>query len=118
MEIWRACRLVVDTGIHFKSWSRDQSIAFMVSHMSMPVETLRAEVDRYIGLPGQALAYQIGYRCVRAIRADAEFRLGPAFRLRDFHDALMGVGAVTLPVMRTAMNAWIESRSEPLSRAA
>lgn len=118
MEIWRACRLVVDTGIHVKNWTRDQAIDFMVSHMSMPVDTIRAEVDRYIGMPGQALAYQIGYRCVRTMRADAEAQLGGAFRVRDFHDALVGAGAVTLPVWREALRDWVELRKAQLSRAA
>ena len=110
MEIWRACRLVVDTGLHVKGWSRDQAIEFMSRHMSMPIETIRVEVDRYIGFPAQALSYLLGFRCVQAIRADAEKQLGSAFRLREFHDALMEVGAVTLPVLREAMREWVQAR--------
>jgi uncharacterized protein (DUF885 family) len=118
MEIWRACRLVVDTGIHAMNWTRDQAIEFMVSNMSMPIDTLRAEVDRYIGMPGQALAYQIGYRCVRTIRAEAEAELGKDFRIRDFHDALVGAGAVTLPVWREELRNWVKSRKARLAKAA
>jgi uncharacterized protein (DUF885 family) len=118
MEIWRACRLVVDTGLHVKNWSRDQAIEFMVRHMSMPIDTIRVEVDRYIGFPAQALGYLLGFRCVQAIRADAEKQLGRAFRVRDFHDALMEVGAVTLPVLREAMREWVQSRVSQLSQGA
>ncbi|HEY1181568.1 MAG TPA: DUF885 domain-containing protein, partial [Rhodocyclaceae bacterium] len=109
MEMWRACRLVVDTGLHAKGWTRQQAIDLMCANMSMPVETIIAEVDRYIGLPGQALGYQIGFRCMKNMRADAQARLGSAFRVRDFHDALMKVGAVTLPVWRSAMEEWVQS---------
>ena len=118
MEIWRACRLVVDTGLHVKNWSRDQAIEFMARHMSMPIETIRVEVDRYIGFPAQALSYLLGFRCIQAIRADVEKELGSAFRVRDFHDALMEVGAVTLPVLREEMRAWVQSRVAKLSNAA
>ncbi|MES2489720.1 MAG: DUF885 domain-containing protein [Pseudomonadota bacterium] len=118
MQIWRACRLVVDTGIHAKNWSRDQAIEFMRSHMSMPLITITAEVDRYIGMPGQALAYQIGYRCFRNLRIEAEQQLGSSFRIRDFHDALMATGAVTLPVLREFMQDWIQSRMALTSKAA
>ncbi|HKY90632.1 MAG TPA: DUF885 domain-containing protein [Nevskiaceae bacterium] len=118
MEIWRACRLVVDTGLHAKGWSRDQAIDFMVRHMSMPIETIRAEVDRYIGMPAQALGYLLGFRCVQSVRAEAERCLGSAFRVRDFHDALMGLGAVTLPVMREAMQEWMQARASEIPQAA
>jgi uncharacterized protein (DUF885 family) len=118
MEIWRACRLVVDTGLHVKNWSRDQAIEFMARHMSMPIETIRVEVDRYIGFPAQALSYLLGFRCIQTIREEAERELGSAFRVRDFHDALMEVGAVTLPVLRAAMQAWVQARVAKLSNAA
>lgn len=118
MQIWRACRLVIDTGLHAKNWSREQAIDFMRSHMSMPLITITAEVDRYIGMPGQALAYQIGYRCFRNLRADIERELGSSFRIRDFHDALMSTGAVTLPVLREFMQDWLQSRNAQLSKAA
>lgn len=107
MEMWRAVRLVLDTGIHARGWSRDRAIAFFRENMAMPLETLTAEVDRYIGLPGQALAYQLGNLKFRALRARAEAALGEAFRIRDFHDALMGAGAVTLPVLEMLIDDWI-----------
>jgi len=107
MEMWRAVRLVLDTGIHADGWSRDQAIAFFRENMALPLETLTAEVDRYIGLPGQALGYQIGNLKFRELRARAETALGEAFRIRDFHDALMAAGAVTLPVLELLIDDWI-----------
>ena len=106
MEIWRAVRLVVDTGIHAKGWSREQGIAYFQANMAMPLDTVTAEVDRYIGLPGQALAYQIGNLKFRELRARAEAALGDDFRIRDFHDALMAAGPVTLPVLEALIDDW------------
>lgn len=107
MEMWRAVRLVLDTGIHAKGWNRDEAIAFFRDNMAMPLETLTAEVDRYIGMPGQALAYQLGNLTFRALRTRAEATLGEHFRIRDFHDAIMAAGAVTLPVLDLLIDDWI-----------
>jgi uncharacterized protein (DUF885 family) len=103
MEMWRAVRLVLDTGIHAQDWTRDEAIAFFRENMAMPLETLTAEVDRYIGLPGQALAYQLGNLKFRELRARAETTLGEQFSIRDFHDAL--------PVLGTLIDDWIASRT-------
>jgi uncharacterized protein (DUF885 family) len=111
MEMWRAVRLVLDTGIHAQGWSRDEAIAYFRENMAMPTETLTAEVDRYIGMPGQALAYQLGNLKFRALRARAEAALGENFRIRDFHDAIMAAGAVTLPVLELLMDDWITEAS-------
>lgn len=111
MEMWRAVRLVVDTGLHVHGWSREQAIDYATSHMAMPRETLVAEIDRYISMPAQALAYQLGNLKFRELRARAERRLGAKFHLRDFHDALMACGPVTLPVLDTLMTQWIEDRA-------
>jgi uncharacterized protein (DUF885 family) len=99
MEKWRAVRLVVDTGIHAKGWSREQAIDYMREHLSLSLDTIEAEVDRYIALPGQALGYQIGARAMRGLRERMEAALGDDFVLRDFHDAVTSAGAVTLPVL-------------------
>ena len=107
MEMWRAVRLVVDTGMHSEGWSRDQALEFFRANVAMPMETLTAEIDRYIGLPGQALAYQIGNLKFRELRARAEAALGDDFRIRAFHDALMAAGAVTLPVLEILIVDWI-----------
>jgi uncharacterized protein (DUF885 family) len=110
MEMWRAVRLVVDTGLHAKGWSRQQAIDFACRYMAMPRATLEAEIDRYIAMPGQALAYQIGNLKFRGLRRRAQDLLGEHFRLRDFHDALMACGAVTLPVLEMLMDAWIAAQ--------
>jgi len=107
MEMWRALRLVVDTGIHAKGWSREQAIDLMLQHMAMPRPTIEAEVDRYIGLPAQALAYQLGNRKFRELRERAEARLGDRFNRRAFHDALMAAGPVTLGVLDEHIEWWI-----------
>lgn len=107
MEMWRAVRLVVDTGLHAKGWSRDQAIGFAQAHMAMPLKTLAAEIDRYVGFPGQALAYQLGNLKFGALRRRAEEALGEDFRIRDFHDALMTAGPVTLPVLDMLIEDWI-----------
>lgn len=107
MEIWRALRLVVDTGIHWLGWSREQAIETMLRHMAMPRATVAAEVDRYIGLPGQALAYQLGNLRIRALRERAEKARGDRFDLRAFHDQMLAVGPVSLPVLDAVFEEWL-----------
>ena len=106
MELWRALRLVVDTGIHWRGWSREQAVECMAQRLAMPRATLEAEVDRYIGLPGQALAYQIGNVRIRSLRRQAQSALGERFDLRDFHDTLMAAGPVSLPVLTDHVERW------------
>jgi uncharacterized protein (DUF885 family) len=110
MEMWRAVRLVVDTGIHAKGWSRAQSIQFFQENMALPIETVEAEVDRYIAWPGQALAYQIGNLKFRELRERSERKLGDRFDVRKFHDALMSAGAVTLDLLDQTIDDWIEAQ--------
>ena len=98
-DAWRASRLVVDTGMHALAWSRRQAIEFMTQHTALGLNNIANEVDRYIGWPGQALAYKIGQLEIRRIRADAEARLGEAFDIRRFHDAVLGHGALPLAVL-------------------
>jgi uncharacterized protein (DUF885 family) len=95
-DAWRACRLVVDTGMHALGWSRDAAIQFMVNHSALAPNNITNEVDRYIGWPGQALAYKIGQLAILRLRAETEARLGPAFDIRSFHDAVLGHGALPL----------------------
>jgi uncharacterized protein (DUF885 family)/cyclophilin family peptidyl-prolyl cis-trans isomerase len=106
-DLWRASRLVVDTGLHWKGWSRDQAIAFMVENTFLPPETIASEVDRYIGMPAQALSYKLGERSIRALRVAAEVALGARFSLRDFHDALLALGPVSLDILEDHMRRWI-----------
>ncbi len=108
MEMWRAARLVVDTGIHWYDWSREKAIAYLTDRLSLDAVTIAAEVDRYAAMPGQALGYQIGNLKVRGLRVRAEQRLGKDFSHRAFHEAVMTAGAVTLPVLEDLIEAWIE----------
>ncbi|MFN8876263.1 MAG: DUF885 domain-containing protein [Gemmatimonadota bacterium] len=109
-EMWRACRLVVDTGLHWKGWSRQQAIDYMAANTALAIHEVTTEVDRYIGWPGQALAYKIGELEIRALRAEAERRLGPRFDVRAFHDVVLGSGSVPLPTLRRLVGDWIVAR--------
>ncbi len=111
-EMWRACRLVVDTGLHAKGWSKAQAIAFMRTNTALSDANIEAEVNRYISWPGQALGYKIGELKIRALRAKAEAALGPRFDLRAFHDAVLAQGAVPLDVLETAIDLWIAARDK------
>ena len=109
-EMWRACRLVVDTGMHALGWSRDQSIAFMMENTALTELNVRNEIDRYITWPGQALAYKMGELKIRELRARAEQRLADRFDGREFHDVVLRDGAVPLDVLEEKIEAWIEDR--------
>ena len=106
-EMWRATRLVVDTGMHAKGWSKARAIAFMTDNSALSAANIEAEVNRYIANPGQALAYKIGELKIRELRARAEQALGKAFDLRRFHDAVLGQGAVPLNLLDDQIDAWI-----------
>ncbi len=107
-EMWRAARLVIDTGLHTMGWSRDQAIAYLEDHTALSRRDIEVEVDRYISWPGQALAYKLGELKIRELRAKAEAELGPRFDQRPFHDTLLGMGSVPLPVMEAEMLTWLE----------
>jgi uncharacterized protein (DUF885 family) len=109
-EMWRACRLVVDTGMHALSWSRQQAIDYMAANTSSTLLNITNEVDRYIAWPGQALAYKIGEIRIRLLRARAEQDLGPRFDLREFHDILLTSGAVPLDVLEEMVTAWVAGK--------
>lgn len=107
-EMWRACRLVVDTGLHTQGWSRAHAIDFMVENTSLSIHNITTEIDRYITWPGQALAYKIGELQITALRKKAEKRLGEKFDLRAFHDTVLGSGALPLPILEKIVNRWID----------
>jgi len=109
-EMWRAARLVVDTGLHARRWSRGQARAYLLAHTALSEHEVVTEVDRYIGWPGQALSYKIGELHIRMLRARAEQRLGTAFDLRAFHDAVLALGSVPLGLLEQQVDAWIAQR--------
>jgi uncharacterized protein (DUF885 family) len=106
-DAWRASRLVVDTGIHAKGWTREQAEQFMLENTPLAENNVVNEVDRYITTPGQALAYKTGQLEIRALRAQAEQALGAQFDVRAFHDVVLDGGAVSLPVLRERIEQWI-----------
>lgn len=107
-EMWRAIRLVVDTGIHYKRWTREQVVQYMHDHSSTNEATIQAETDRYIAWPGQALAYKIGQLTILRLREKARTELGNRFDIRAFHDEVLGAGALPMDVLERSINAWIE----------
>ena len=105
---WRAVRLVVDSGLHARGWSRDQARAFALAHSPMPPDFVDAEIDRYIAVPGQALGYLVGQREILRLRDEARSKLGAAFDLRDFHSAILDHGSVPLTVLGRIVSEWSE----------
>jgi uncharacterized protein (DUF885 family) len=109
-EMWRASRLVVDTGIHAKNWSRQQAIDFMLANTALSPLNIEREVDRYIAWPGQACAYKIGQLKISELRARAEKELGAKFDVRAFHDAVLGSGSIPLPTLEAKIDRWIAAQ--------
>ncbi len=109
-EMWRATRLVVDTGIHSKGWSKQRAIDFMTDNTALSTANIEAEVNRYISWPGQALAYKIGELKIRELRRKATSELGDKFDLREFHDVVLGQGAVPLDMLEDQVNRWIATK--------
>ena len=107
-EMWRAVRLVVDTGMHSMGWTREQAIQFFKDNTGKTDQDITVEVDRYIVWPGQALAYKLGQLKIRELRTEAEKRLGPKFDIRKFHDEILEQGAVPLTVLEPRVKQWID----------
>ena len=110
MEIFRAARLVVDTGIHTKKWTREEAVQYYLDNIPNPEGDVRAEIDRYIVWPGQATAYKIGMLKIQDLRSDAETRLGEQFDIREFHDVVLANGSVPLKVLEELVNDWVKSK--------
>ncbi|HLN93756.1 MAG TPA: DUF885 family protein, partial [Thermoanaerobaculia bacterium] len=103
-------RLVVDTGLHAKGWPRQQAIDYLASNTALSLHECTTETDRYISWPGQALAYKMGELKLRELRRRAEEALGARFDVREFHDRILGGGAVTLPILDSRIDSWIRSK--------
>ncbi|XP_071085289.1 uncharacterized protein [Haliotis cracherodii] len=108
-EIFRACRLVVDTGIHAFGWSRDRAIRFLTNYSDFPDSQIQSEVDRYITWPGQACSYKVGEIKIKKLRQEAETRLGRKFNIRDFHHVVLKLGSVPLDILQEEVHDWIDS---------
>jgi uncharacterized protein (DUF885 family) len=111
-DMWRAVRLVVDTGMHSKGWSRDQAIEFFMDNSPKTRQDVVNEIDRYIGWPGQALAYKIGQLKISELREKASKQLGDRFDLREFNDAVLETGSVPLKTLEAHIDAWIAGKQK------
>jgi uncharacterized protein (DUF885 family) len=110
--MWRASRLVVDTGIHAFGWSKQRAVQYMTDNTALSAANIEAEVNRYIANPGQALAYKIGELKIRELRARSEQGLGDRFDLRRFHDAVLRNGSVPLDVLEAQIDTWIAAERD------
>ena len=109
-EMWRACRLVVDTGIHVFGWTREEAVDFMSKNTALSLHEVNTEIDRYISWPGQALSYKIGELKIRELREKAENELGSLFDIREFHEVILEKGTVTLPLLEKRIIHYIQSK--------
>jgi uncharacterized protein (DUF885 family) len=111
-EMWRACRLVIDTGIHAMGWTREQAQNYLASNTALSIHEVTTEVDRYISWPAQALSYKLGEYTIWKLRARAEQDLGEAFDVRAFHDFILSLGSVPLDVLSEETENWISGQQE------
>lgn len=114
MELWRACRLVVDTGIHAMGWSRKKAIAYFTANTALTRDNIAREIDRYFVYPGQACAYQLGKNKILELRERSKVALGQKFDIRAYHDTILQNGALPLPVLERIVNDWVRSRATPV----
>ena len=113
-EMWRAVRLVVDTGIHAFGWSRQKAIDYLADHTALPQSAVEDQIDRYISWPGQALSYKMGEIKIRELRAKAEKELGAKFDIRSFHDTVIGQGSLPMEVLEDVINDWIAKQKSAI----
>jgi uncharacterized protein (DUF885 family) len=113
-EMWRACRLVIDTGIHAMDWSREEAQEYLSSNSALSIHEITTEIDRYISWPAQALSYKLGEYTIWQLRRDAEFRLGADFDIRAFHDFILALGSVPLDILKDEVGLWVSETLESL----
>jgi uncharacterized protein (DUF885 family) len=111
-EMWRACRLVIDTGIHAKGWSRQQALDYLSSNTALSIHEITTEIDRYISWPAQALSYKLGEYTIWQLRREAESSLGADFDLRSFHDFILALGSVPLEILKDEVHRWVSEQGE------
>lgn len=111
-EMWRACRLVVDVGMHAKDWTREQAVKFMAENTALSIHEVNTEIDRYIGWPGQALSYKVGEIKIKSLRKKSEEVLGDKFNIQDFHHAVLKNGAVPLTVLESEVEAYVQGQKD------
>lgn len=110
-EMWRACRLVVDVGLHYKGWTRQEALDYLASNTALSIHEVTTEIDRYIGWPGQAVSYKIGEITIKNLRKQAEEELGEDFEIKEFHHHILKNGSVPLPTLIREIEDWIASSS-------
>ncbi len=106
-EMWRACRLVIDTGIHTGGWTREQAIDYLAGNTALSLHEVTTEIDRYISWPAQALSYKLGELKIKELRAKAAHALGEHFDVRQFHDVVLAQGSVPLPILQEAVDRYL-----------
>ncbi|MFT5770570.1 MAG: hypothetical protein ACI9H8_002561 [Lysobacterales bacterium] len=111
-EMWRACRLVIDTGVHTMDWSREQAQQYLAENSALSIHEITTEIDRYISWPAQALSYKLGEYTIWELRRDAEFRLGTDFDIRAFHDFILALGSVPLDILKDEVGRWVNEQME------
>ena len=111
-EMWRACRLVVDVGLHYKGWTRERAVDFMASNTALSMHEVNTEIDRYIGWPAQAVSYKIGELKIRELRKEAEKELGDTFEIKEFHDLILSYGSIKLSTLERIVKVWIMEKSQ------
>jgi uncharacterized protein (DUF885 family) len=107
---WRAVRMVVDTGLHVRGWSRERAIEFALANTALSEDQAAQEIDRYIAWPGQATSYLVGYEAILSLRRQAEQALGQRFDVRAFHEEVLGAGSITLPVLQQRIERWVRQQ--------
>jgi uncharacterized protein (DUF885 family) len=108
--MWRACRLVVDTGMHAKGWSRERAMDYLANNTALSLHNVKTEIDRYISWPGQALSYKMGELTIKKLRLHAEKSLGTSFDLREFHDQILKNGSMPLSMLETVIFNYVEDK--------